>query len=125
MDAVRRFSRRLLDALAAAKYVRIRSGTEHRFIGIWVVVVGGRVFVRSWYDKRGGWQRAFLGEPRGAIELDGREIRIRALNRRGDRLMKAIEQAYAEKYTTPGALRYVAGFRRPRRRLTTMELVPR
>jgi hypothetical protein len=39
--------------------------------------------------------------------------------------MKAIEQAYAEKYTTPGALRYVAGFRRPRRRGTTMELVPR
>jgi hypothetical protein len=77
--AARRFSRRLLGALAAAKYVKIRSGATHRFIGVWVVVVGGRVFVRSWYNKRDGWQRAFLDEPRGAIELDGREIRIRAM----------------------------------------------
>jgi hypothetical protein len=121
----RRFSRRLLAAIGAAKYMKIRSGEEHQFIWIWVVVVGDRVFVRSWNDKRTGWHRAFLDEPRGAIEIDGREVRIRAVTRRGERLMRAIEQAYADKYTTPGALRYVKGFRRPRRRLATLELVPR
>ena len=56
--------------------------------------------------------------------IDGREIRIRAVKRRGDRLMRAIEEAYGEKYTTPASRRYVSGFRSPRRRLTTMELLP-
>lgn len=120
-----RFSRRLLEAIDSAKYVKIRSGAEHRFTWIWPVVVSGRVFVRSWNDKRNGWHRAFLEEPRGAIEIDGREVRIRAVTRRGERLMTAIEDAYAEKYTTPASLKYVAGFRRPKRRATTMELVPR
>jgi hypothetical protein len=121
----RRFSRRRLDALDATTYLKIRSGAEHRFIWIWVVVVNSRAFVRSWNDKRGGWYRAFLEEPRGAIELNGREVRIRGVARRGDRLMQAIEQAYADKYTTPASLKYVAGFRRPRRRAATLELVPR
>jgi hypothetical protein len=121
----RRFSRRRLDALDATTYLKIRSGAEHRFIWIWVVVVNSRAFVRSWNDKRGGWYRAFLEEPRGAIELNGREVRIRGVARRGDRLMQAIEQAYADKYTTPASLKYVAGFRGPRRRAATLELVPR
>ena len=120
-----RLPRRLLENIATAKYMKIRSGTEHRFIWIWAVVVGGRVFVRSWNDKRNGWHRAFLEEPRGAIEIDGREVRIRAVTRQSERLMTAIEDAYAEKYTTPASLRYVAGFRRPKRRATTMELMPR
>ena len=58
-----------------------------------------------------GWRyRAFLEEPRGAIELNGRDVRIRGVPRRGERLMRAIEQAYADKYTTPASLKYVAGF---------------
>ena len=81
--------------------------------------------MRSWNDKPTGWFRAFLEQPLGAIEIAGREVRIRAVKRRGERLMKAIEQAYAEKYTTPASLKYVTGFRRPKRRLTTMELVAR
>jgi hypothetical protein len=36
-----------------------------------------------------------------------------------------VERAYAEKYFTPGSLKYVRGFRTPRRRETTMEFVPR
>ena len=88
-------------------------------------MVKGRAYVRSWYVRRDGWYRAFLEEPRGAIQLGGREIRIRAMPRRGERLLQAIEQAYAEKYTTPASLKYVAGFRRPRRRSTTLEIVPR
>lgn len=120
-----RFPRRLLAALHESTYLRIRSGPEHRFIWIWVVVVAGRVFVRSWNDARDGWHRAFLGEPLGAIAIDGRELRIRAVPRRGERLMQAIERAYAAKYTTPASLKYVAGFRRPRRRAATLELVPK
>jgi hypothetical protein len=124
-SASRRFSTRVVAALDQAKMLRIRAGADHRFIGIWVVVVGGRVFVRSWNDKPGGWYRAFLDEPRGAIEIDGREIRVRARRATSERVMAAVEAAYGKKYTTPASLRYVRGFKRPRRRLTTTELVPR
>lgn len=38
--------------------------------------------------------------------------------------MDAVERAYAEKYRTPASLKYVRGFRLPRRRRTTTELMP-
>jgi hypothetical protein len=120
-----RFSGRLLSAIHEGHYLRIRSGPTHRFIWIWAVVVGGRVFVRSWNDKRTGWYRAFLEEPRGAIEIGERVVGVRAARRSGERLLDAIERAYAEKYTTPASLKYVKGFRSPRRRAATLELIPR
>jgi len=125
MTASRGFSARVLAALDESKMLRIRAGTDHRFIGIWVVVVGGRVFVRSWNDKPSGWYRAFVDEPRGAIEIAGREIAVRAKRATSERVMAAVEVAYGEKYTTPAARQYVRGFKRPRRRRTTTELVPR
>ncbi len=120
-----RFSKRVLATLDESRMLRIRAGAEHRFIGIWVVVVRGRVFVRSWNDKPGGWYRAFLEEPRGAIEIAGREIGVRAKKATSERLMAAVEVAYGEKYTTPASRKYVRGFKSPRRRMTTTELVPR
>ena len=49
-----------------------------------VVVVEGRAFVRSWYDKPTGWFRAFFAEPLGSIKLAEREIRIRARRPRSE-----------------------------------------
>jgi hypothetical protein len=122
---MRPFSKRLLASIDETTYLRIRSGAEHRFIVVWVVVVKGRVFVRSWNDKPGGWYRAFLDEPRGAIEIDGRAVAVRARKARGERQMEAIEDAYAAKYTTPASRFYVRGFKSARRRQATMELVAR
>jgi hypothetical protein len=126
MKAVHSFSKPVLAAVRDGKILGIRAGMRpHRFLPIWAVVVNGRVLVRSWNDKPNGWFRAFLEEPRGAIQVAGREIRVRARRRRGERLMRAIEAAYKEKYRTPGSRRFVRGFARPRRRATTMELMPR
>ncbi len=124
--AVRRFSRSVLDALRAAKILGLRAGVRpHRFTAVWVVTVGDRAFVRSWNDKPDGWRRAFLVEPRGVMQLpSGRELRIRARSTRGIRLLDAIDRAYAEKYPTPGSRQYVRGLRTPRRRATTLELLP-
>jgi len=49
-----RFRPSVLAAIDQSKILRIRAGVEHRFIGIWAVVVNGRVFVRSWNDKASG-----------------------------------------------------------------------
>ena len=124
--ATRAFSKPVLDALAASKILGVRAGAEHRFTGVWVVVVGDRVFVRSWNDKPTGWYRAFLDEPLGTIQAPGgREIRVRAKKVRGERLIDAIDAAYAEKYDTPASLKWVRGFRQARRRATTLEFTPR
>ena len=120
------FSKPVLAAIHKSRILGIRAGTEpHRFIGIWAVVLGGRVFVRPWNDKPHGWYRAFKKEPRGRIQIpSGREIRVRARPVRGERLMDAVDRAYAEKYTTPASRQYVIGFATPKRRKTTTELVP-
>ena len=120
-----RFEPEIVDALRTAKILGIRAGSApHRFIGIWVVVAEGRAFVRSWTLKPRSWWRTFLEEPRGVIQVGNRELKVRAVRTRSERLKRAVDEAYAAKYKTPGALQYVKGFRAKRRRDTTTELVP-
>ena len=123
----RTLPRPIVAAIDASKILGIRAGgrSDHRFIGVWPVVVGGRVFVRSWTIKPDGWYHAFLEDPRGTIQVGEREIRVRAVPVRAERLLAAVEQAYAEKYPTPGSRKYVRGFRTARRRATTTEFVRR
>jgi hypothetical protein len=82
------------------------------------------VLVRPWNDKKSGWYRAFLAEKRGAIQLDGREIPVRAKPVRSAKLNDAMDVAYGEKYTTKPNQTYVKGFATAKRRATTLELVP-
>ncbi len=125
MSPKRQFSESVLATVADSKIIGIRAGTEpHRFIGVWVVVVQRRVFVRSWNDKAQGWHRVFREEPRGAIQLPTRQIAVRAKNTRGERLLDAIDHAYGEKYNTKASQKWVRGFASSRRRMTTTELVP-
>jgi hypothetical protein len=122
-NMARRFPKATLAGFDATKYLRIRAG-DHRFIHIWVVVVEGRVIVRSWNDKPDGWYRAFLSRRRGAVEIDGEEIPVRAFRLRSMRLNDAADAAYAQKYTTKANAKYVKGFRTARRKAATLELVP-
>ena len=122
----RPFPRSVVAAIDAAKILGVRAGfrSDHRFVGIWPVVVGGRVFGRSWSLKPGGWYRTFLDDPRGTIQVGGREIGVRARPVRSERIRDGIEEAYAAKYPTPGSRRYVRGFRAKRRREATIEFTP-
>jgi hypothetical protein len=125
MKTKSRFSTAVVAALHASKIIGLRAGTQpHRFVGVWVVVVKQRVFVRPWNNKSQGWYQAFRKEPEGVIQIAGRELRVRARKAHGERLLDAIDLAYREKYPTPGSRHYVTGFARPRRRATTLELLP-
>jgi hypothetical protein len=127
MKANRGFTKDVLAAIRDNKHkiLAIRAGTQpHRFIGIWVVVVEGRVFVRSWGVKARGWYRTFVEEPRGAILVDGREIPVRAVFTRSERLKAAVDRGYLEKYKTPGSIKYARDLARAKCRATTTELVP-
>jgi len=125
MKAKRRFPKLILAAIRDGKILGIRAGTRpHRIIGIWAVVVEGRVFVRSYTLKPRSWYRTFLEEPRGVIEVNGREIPVRAVFTRSERLKTAVDRAYEEKFPTPGSRLFVEGFKEKKRRDTTTELVP-
>ena len=125
MAKAKSFPARVIETIDAAKILGIRAGTKpHRIIGIWVVVVEGRVFVRSYSLKERSWYRTFLEEPRGIIEVNGKQMKVRPVFTRSERLKKLVDGAYAEKYNTPGSLQFVKGFKRKKRRDTTTELVP-
>ena len=121
----KRFPQKTIDAIRDGRILGIRAGTKpHRIIGIWAVVVENRVFVRSWSMKERSWWRTFHEEPVGVIEVDGKLIKVRAVFTRSERLKDLVDQAYAEKFNTPGSKHYVQGFARSKkRRDTTTELV--
>jgi len=125
MKAKRNFPKEIVAAIREGKILGIRAGAKaHRTIGIWAVVVEGRVFVRSWSLKPRSWYRTFLEEPRGVIEVSGLRIPVRASFTRSERLKSLIDRASREKYNTPGSLHYVRGFKEKKRRETTTELIP-
>jgi hypothetical protein len=123
----RRLAKSVIAAADAARIMGVRAGarTAHRFIGVWPVVVDGRLFARSWTVSKGGWNDALHDDPLGTIQVGDRTVRIRAVRVKSERLRDAVEAAYAEKYDTKASQKYVRGFKTPRRRDTTTEFVPR
>jgi len=120
-----RFPDEFLALLRKSKSLRIRAGRgTHRFIGIWMVMVEDRVFVRSWSVKPDGWYHAFLKNPRGAIQITKHKINVRAVHIKSKQLLDAIDRAYLEKYSTAWELKYAKDLGLPKSRTTTIELVP-
>jgi len=120
-----KFSAKIVEALRKAKIIGVRSGSEHRYTGVWVVVVGNRVFARSWSDKPTGWFRAFKREPKGAVQVEKIEIPVQAKQVRSSRILDSVTEAFAEKYNTKGSLKWVEGFAEPERTANTVEFKPR
>src|SRR5829696_4608843 len=96
------FADDIIEALRNAKILGVRAGTEHRYTGVWVVVVDGRIFVRSWNNKPTGWFRAFRKQPSGTIQVGELEIPVRARLVRSARFRDAVTVAFGEKYHTNG-----------------------
>jgi hypothetical protein len=94
-------------------------------IGLWVVVVRGRVFIRSWRVPHDGWFFVLRDDPTGILTLGDRAIKVSAIHTRSEVLQRFVSRAYAEKYNTPGSRKYVTGFGRQRSRDATIELDPR
>lgn len=118
------FDDAIVEAARNAKILGVRSGTEHRYTGVWLVVVDDRIFVRSWNDKPTGWFRAFKKEPSGTIQIGKLEIPVRGKAVRSARIRDAVTAAIAEKYNTKGSQKWVEGFTEPERVLTTLEFLP-
>jgi hypothetical protein len=119
------FADDVVEALRKSKILGVRAGTEHRYTGVWLVLVEDRLFVRSWNDKPKGWFRAFRKEPKGTIQVAGFEIPVRARPTRSARIRAAVTAAYGQKYNTKASRKWVEGFGEPERELATLEFIPR
>jgi hypothetical protein len=119
------FADDVVEALRTARILGVRAGRDHRYTGVWVVVVEGRVFVRSWNDKPTGWFRAFRKDPNGAVQVSGLETPVRARVTRSARIRRAVTTAYGQKYNTKASRKWVEGFGEPAREPATVELVAR
>ncbi|MBI4429618.1 MAG: DUF2255 family protein [Ignavibacteriales bacterium] len=125
MKRRKRFPDSVLAAVEKSMVIGVRAGMKpHRIIGIWAVVVEKRVFTRSWSMKARSWFWTFLEDPRGLLTVDSRRFNIRAVHTRSERLKKAVDRAYLQKYHTPWSRKFARGLGRGKRRETTTELLP-
>lgn len=119
---------RLVDALANTQELEIavqrRDGSSLRAVPIWMVVVDGRLYVRTWY-RRGGWYGAALRSGRAAIRVVGAtaEVAVVDLGNAPIDLQRAIDSAFRTKYGRHGhgAVRDMVS---ARANATTMLLTP-
>ena len=118
------FADDIVEAFRSAKILGLRAGGEHRYTGVWVVVVDGRVFARSWNNKPTGWFEAFRKQPRGMVQVGDLELPVRGKVVRSARLRDAVTVAYGEKYPTKGSRKWVEGFAEPERVANTIEFIP-
>lgn len=119
------FAKDVVEAFRNAKILGVRAGTEHRYTGVWVVVVDGRVFARSWNDKPAGWFQAFRKDSSGMVQVGDLELPVRGKVVRSARLRDAVTVAYGEKYPTKGSRKWVEGFAEAERVVNTIEFIPR
>jgi hypothetical protein len=118
------FAAKVVDEFRKAKIMGVRAGTEHRYTGVWVVVVDGRIFARSWSDKPTGWFQAFRKQASGSVQVGDLEIPVRGKLVRSARLRDAVTVAFGEKYPTKGSRKWVEGFAEPERVANTIEFIP-
>ena len=118
------FAADIVEAFRKAKIMGVRAGSEHRYTGVWVVVVDGRVLARSWNDKPTGWFQAFRKQASGMVQVGDMEIPVRAKVVRNARMRNAVTVALAEKYPTKGSRKWVEGFAELARVANTIEFIP-
>jgi hypothetical protein len=79
---------------------RRADGTVRRWVPIWVVAVGGQVYVRTWYRRTTGWFGQVLTEPRARIRVPGLEagVVVADVGEAPGELRARVDEAYRAKY---------------------------
>jgi hypothetical protein len=116
-----------LDIIGAAEELEIAplrlDGSLRPYTTIWVVRVGGDLYVRSWHGRDGAWFRAALQRPEGGIRTAGIERDVTfAEPDHADQ--DAIDRAYRGKYARYAST-YVDPMISPGAKAATLRLTPR
>lgn len=125
-SAAREWDSATLDKLQTVEEIRIATtapgAKEKPRATIWVVVVDGQVFVRSFTGPKGKWYRNVLASPEAEVETDGKTIHLRAVPVKDQKTIEAVSKAYLEKYRGSP---YAKDMVRPEVLPTTLRLEPR
>ena len=116
----------ILDTIGDAVEIEIgtgrANGSARPWVPIWVVRVGGDVFVRSWTAERGGWYRAAREQGRARLRVGGREWPV-LVTSAPTSVRDAVDRAYRDKYGHPGS-GSVAGMVTDQAAASTLRLSP-
>jgi hypothetical protein len=127
MNAMSDWTPEQLDKIGAADELEIAAlrpdGSLRPWTTIWVVRVGGDLYVRSYRGRGGAWFRSVLRRPEGRVRAAGVERDV-TFTEVGDEGYDAIDRAYREKYASRYDSTYVDPMLTPDAAAATLRLVP-
>ena len=98
-------------------------GTLRKRVTIWVVRVGGDLYVRSWRGQGGAWFRGIQTRHQGHIRAGGVNKDVTFVEESDPDINDQIDAAYHTKYRRYAS--YIPPMISPEARATTLKLVPR
>lgn len=103
---MKRFAADALEVLRRTREVDIETrsagGKTHR-VTIWVVVVDGAPYVRSYLGARGRWYRELLARKDGALVVGRERLAVRPARVRSTALIRAVSDGFRRKYSRSGS----------------------
>lgn len=105
--------------------IGLKAGNQRdTFLDIWMVVVEGRIFARSWGLAEKSWYNTFLNDPKGAIKCHDLIIPIKAMipSDKED-LIEKVNLAYLTKYNSEHNMPYAIGITADQHVERTMEFI--
>ncbi len=122
------WTRHDLERIGAADELQLatfkKDGTRSMPVVIWVVRVGGELYVRAYRGRETAWFRHTQRRPEGCIVAGGVTKEVTFVDTSSDEaLNNEIDAAYQSKYRRYSAT-YVDPMIAPQARATTLKLVP-
>jgi hypothetical protein len=124
---MKKFSKAFLKCINETQITSVRVGSDReKFTGIWMVVVKGRVFCRSYYGAERSWYSALLNGDKGDIKCGKEILPVKGLKPADIiTITKEINKAYEKKYLVKTYnKKWVDGLCEPGRVARTVELMP-
>ena len=124
---MKKFSTAFLKCINETQITSMRAGKDRtKFTGIWMVVVKGRIFGRSYYGAGRSWYTAFLEGNEGDIKCGKEIIPVKGVKPTDvNTITAAINKAYEKKYLAKAYnKKWVDGLCEPERIARTMEFIP-
>lgn len=117
----------VFDYINQNNLIGIKAGRNRdRFLDIWMVTVGNRIFARSWGLAEKSWYHTFLNDQNGEIRCGETIIKIKAVVPTDiTELNEKISEAYLKKYDRGENSFYARGIIKDEHIARTMEFIPR
>jgi hypothetical protein len=124
---MKHFSKTFLKCISDTQITSERAGKDReKFTGIWMVVVDGRIFGRSYNLSERSWYTALSKGDTGDIKCGKEIVPVKGLRPTAiDAINEGINKAYAKKYLVKAAnKKWVDGLAEPERVTRTIEFIP-